>query len=452
MVSAEKRSKNIQLLVWIMVFACLTRCALVYINMQRHPSFFAPTPANLPGSAPSVDRPFMNPFGYEISNIAYSIVCKHEGFSSPFGGSTGPTGWVAPGIVMLYVISFLLFGCFTPGSILCMFALSILLSLCIIVLIHATAQRMLPGSSAGRIAALLYALCPQELMSLLYPHQTDFNVYTFWFILIAYLFLRMATSRTTRDACLFALAAGVGTLFLPVMVFPVAVCLGVYAAQNRNRFSALIRQVSVCTVIIAVVVAPYIGYQKYRTGRWFFVKSNARFEIALGNNPEFNGVLVYDLFQNHHPGSNKEEFAAYRSLGEIPYIQDRFNRFAANFKPKTFLILTAKRFLYFFFILKPYIAPERFQTWRLIAEYIGYAIPGLTLLLYLLLRHRTMNWQDYFIYAYIFSYSLPYLCAGIMYRYAYPTSTLTTILLAALLSTMGSATRANNAARPAPAV
>ncbi|MCX8042750.1 MAG: hypothetical protein N3B18_01325 [Desulfobacterota bacterium] len=427
------RPQDIKALFWIMVLACILRCTMLYINMQRHPSFFTPSFATLLQRSNAENKPYMNPFGYEISNIAYSIVCKHEGFSNPFGGSTGPTGWVAPGMVFLYVLSFKLFGCFTTSSILFMFGFSIGLSLLIILLIYAASKHLRQRPSVCLIAALLYACCPQELMSLLYPHQTDFNVPTFWFILTFYLFLRMTNSCRARDRYLFAIATGIALLFTPVMALPVALCIIEYAVRCQKRLPVLVRELLVCSLVITIVVASYMVFQKNRLGHWFFIKSNGPFEIALGNNPEYNGVLVYDLFQKHHPGSNPEEFAAYRSMGEISYIKDRFKNFARCFDLENFLFLTAKRFMYFFFILEPYIEPERFQTWRLIAEYIGYAIPGLSLLMYLFFRHRTMQWQDYFIYGYILSYAFPYLFAGIMYRYAYPISSLSTVLLAALV-------------------
>lgn len=425
-----------KVLVWILALACIVRLFLLTINMQRHPSFFNPPPTLLQQHLRAENKPCMNPFGYEISNVACSIVCKHEGFSSPFGGSTGPTGWVAPGMVFLYALGFKLFGCFTKSSILFMFGLSTGVSLLIIVLITAVSNHVAPYHPAtGRIAALLYACCPQELMSILYPHQTDFNIPTFWFILIFYLFLQMTGSCRVRDRYLFALAGGSALLFSPVMALPIALCLAVYAM--RHRTPVLIWDLLVCLLIITIIIAPYMVYQKNRMGHWFFIKSNGPFEIALGNNPEFEGVLVYDLFQKHHPGSNTDEFIAYRTMGEINYIKDRFKSFASRFDARNFLFLTAKRFIYFFFLLKPYIAPERFQTWRLVAEYIGYAVPGLTLLLYLLIRCKAMRWQEYCIFGYIFSYALPYLCAGIMYRYAYPISSLTTVLLAVLIAGSG---------------
>ena len=434
MSAATKNLQGAKKLVWIMAVACIVRFCLVAITMHRHPSFFNPSPTTLHQHLANENKPYMHPFGYEISNVAYSIVCKKEGFANPFGGNTGPTGWVAPGIIGLYVLSFWLFGCFTKGAILFMFGLSIGISLLIIALLYRTSKLLWPQSIVGLIAASLYAGCPQELMSLLYPHQTDFNVLTFWFILTFYLFLQMSSSCTARNRYIFALTAGAALLFTPVMAAPIGVCLAWYAVRCQKRLPMLICDLLVCLLVIAIVVTPYLVYQKNRMGSWFFIKSNGPFEIALGNSAEFDGVLVYDLFQKHHPGSNSEEFSAYRALGEITYIKDRFKNFASHFSFERLLLLTAKRFIYFFFILKPYIAPERFQTVRLIAEYIGYAIPGLTLLLYLLIRHKSLQWYDYLIYCYIISYAFPFLFAGIMYRYAYPISSLTTILLAILIA------------------
>ena len=33
------------------------------------------------------------------SNIAHAWVCADQGYASPFGGATGPTAWIAPGVV-----------------------------------------------------------------------------------------------------------------------------------------------------------------------------------------------------------------------------------------------------------------------------------------------------------------------------------------------------------------
>src|SRR5271165_1653851 len=48
-------------------------------------------------------------FGWEIGRIAYSIATG-RGFSSPFGGETGPSAWTAPVYPYIVALAFRLFG------------------------------------------------------------------------------------------------------------------------------------------------------------------------------------------------------------------------------------------------------------------------------------------------------------------------------------------------------
>src|SRR5215813_8330977 len=54
-------------------------------------------------------------FGWEIGRIAYSIATG-RGFSSPFGGLTGPSAWTAPVYPYIVALSFRLFGVYTHAA------------------------------------------------------------------------------------------------------------------------------------------------------------------------------------------------------------------------------------------------------------------------------------------------------------------------------------------------
>jgi hypothetical protein len=54
-------------------------------------------------------------FGWEIGRIAYSIVTG-RGFSSPFGGETGPSAWTAPVYPYIMALSFRLFGIYSHAA------------------------------------------------------------------------------------------------------------------------------------------------------------------------------------------------------------------------------------------------------------------------------------------------------------------------------------------------
>ena len=54
-------------------------------------------------------------FGWEIGRIAYSLA-QGMGFSSPFGGDTGPSAWTAPVYPWIVSLAFRAFGSYSRES------------------------------------------------------------------------------------------------------------------------------------------------------------------------------------------------------------------------------------------------------------------------------------------------------------------------------------------------
>ena len=54
-------------------------------------------------------------FGFETGRIAYSLA-HGMGFSSPFGGNTGPSAWTAPVYPWIVSLAFRAFGSYSPAS------------------------------------------------------------------------------------------------------------------------------------------------------------------------------------------------------------------------------------------------------------------------------------------------------------------------------------------------
>ena len=54
-------------------------------------------------------------FGWEIGRIAYSLATGH-GFSSPFGGDTGPSAWTAPVYPWIVSLAFRAFGTYSHAA------------------------------------------------------------------------------------------------------------------------------------------------------------------------------------------------------------------------------------------------------------------------------------------------------------------------------------------------
>lgn len=428
--------KKNKILLYIVLFAVCVRLVFLLINVQRHPDFFNIDTEAVAAKLNSDNAPYLNPFGYEISNIAYAIVCSHEGYANPFGGSTGATGWVAPGIVYVYAAAFYLFDCFSKSSIFFLFVLAFCLSALMVVLVFKTSLLLFKRQDVATLSAALFALCPQDCLYILYGSQTDFNIYAFWFLMLFYLFLNMFTVGGNKSMVAFSLCAGVSLFFNPVFIFPISVCLAFFIVKNSRRLLCASRTIILSGAIMALIVGPYLLVQQSRLGRLTFVKSNAAFELYFGNSPASNGVLVYDLFLSRHPGSNAAEYLRYKHMGEVEYIASKFRQLVEEFDLRRFMRLTAQRFLAFFFIFVPYIAPERFGTFQLLVEYCGYALPGLSLLAYALSKKRILNRNDALMFCCIAAYAFPYMFAGVMYRYSAPISTITTLMLGYVLHTL----------------
>ena len=118
-----------------------------------------------------------------------------------------------------------------------------------------------------------------------------------------------------------------------------------------------------------------------------------------------------------------------------------------HFDMYRFMKLTGKRFLNFFFLFEPSLAPERYTTAKLLLDQISHALSGLSILIYLLVGYRKIRGPDYLILLYIGAYAFPYMFAGIMSRYSFPICSLTTILLGKSIHVMYEARHSLQCAR-----
>jgi hypothetical protein len=396
---------------------------MVWSLYQKNPSYFNNDSAELAVQISGTDAPYQNVFGFELSNIAYGLVCKEDGLANPFGGDTGATGWGAPGMVMLYALAFKLFGCFSLESILFMYALALCLSVLTIIMIFSACMHLFKSPQIACIASFLYALELHDVFIFKKTAQMDFNVYPFLFMLCFLFFLRCLHSHSMVDRCLFGLAAGVAILCNPVFVLPVSACCLYYMIVNRGTVMRAVRETAVVVMVCMFLLAPYILYQYQRLHTWSFIKSNGVFELYLGNVPDFGGVLTQDLFRKYHPSANLEEYRAYRDMGEKAYIHSKLPVFFDTFDPVRFVSLTFRRFLYFFFMF-----PDAKGGGGSLLHNLFYSLRGLALIAYVVMYFRRLRSVDALIYAYIFMYALPFCFMGIMYRYSFPIVPLSAIL------------------------
>jgi hypothetical protein len=427
-----------RLLVLIVTFGLLLRIGLLYFNMHKHPLIFQCGPEMQQVLATAEELPFVSPFGFEISNIAHAIVCGGQGFASPFGGDTGPTAWIAPGPVMVYCLAFELFGCFSRGALFFLFGLSLVLSSAIILMVYRVSLSVFGNSTAALLAALVFAFSLQDVEMYFQGYQQDFNLNSFWFILVFYLFVRFNESSSLWRLVLFSVCAGIALLFIPVLAASLAIVFVFFVVCNRKQLMRIAGCLCLAVVMMACVIGPYILYQKNRTGALGFIKTNGAFEMYQGNSLESDGYLDDAVFAKHHPAANRDEFLLYDSLGEAAYVEYKRKLFREEFEIPRFLRTTAKRCMYFFFVFRYHRELDGLTFWMAL-RYAGYAIPGISLLLFALVQRKKMDRHSGLIYAYVAGYALPYLLIAVMYRYSFPINTLTSILLGYLLYVAGTA-------------
>lgn len=400
------------ILALIMVLAAALRLYMLSLNMEQHRGAFHYDRKLLKEKLRAADTPFQHPFGAEVANVAYSIACKKEGLSNPFGDSTGPTGWVAPGMAVIYACSFYIFGCYTFKAIVFLFVVAMCLSLGMIFLVYRLSIILYGNTSVGYLAALLFALSPHDLRVFKHIDLQDFNFMIFLFLLVIYVLLLFFISRTAKHLIFLALATVAAVLCNPIFILPILVSLLFTIVRSKQRIMACF-QFAVFLGIVILLIFPYILYQYKQMHAWTFIKSNGMFELYLGNVPDFNGVLVNELFKKYHPIMNKNEFLQYKAMGEIEYIRSRGSRFLENFDSVAFIKRTVHRIYNFFFLVPPFTFDKGLMRQLLFSR-------GLILVLYVLMYYKKIDSREKLLYLFILCYILPYCLSSIMYRYSIP--------------------------------
>jgi len=429
-----------------------------------HPRVLHPNRAAIEAALTDPQRPFVSAFGFEASNVAWALVCGGEGFASPFGGATGPTGWVSPGLVAPWALAFALFGCFSRASVLALFTVAGVASLAVIALGALTAGRLFRSGRAGLAAGVLLAVSPWDLAVFHAESLLDPNLTAAAALALAALLVRIADRPTVAAFAGFGALAGVAVLINPALGLPAACGLGVAVAGRSLRragaepgvghgapaLAGPARTAGVAFALAAagqlLLVGPWVLHQHGALGGWSLVKTNLPFEVALGNREGVDGVYDPQVFAAFHPSVNAKELARYRRLGERAYVAERFAAFRARFDPLRFIRATGRRAAHALFLPtpRPWQGPWSRRVHALMAP-----IPGLALLLYPLLapwarRRLAVEGQgpaaggrtrgDGGVYTVAAAYLLPYLVTGVTERYLLPLVPLVLVLAAGPLA------------------
>ncbi|HYH00444.1 MAG TPA: glycosyltransferase family 39 protein [Terriglobales bacterium] len=321
-------------LAWMVTVGFVIRLALIlYFKTYEFP----PTDLGVPYAPPHY--PYIHfPFGWETGQVASSLATGH-GFSSPFGGGTGPTTWIGPVYPAMCAFIFKVFGVFSKASGIVILALNGLFSALTTIPMVRIGERTFGkkvAASAGWIwsAGALFMFWPVTCMW----DTSVSGLLLAWLFFIAFTLAENSSAwRWIGFGALWAVAALTNPALLAFM--PLSFAWPVWHLWKRRSLQW--RNVVVAAVVMAALVSPWLVRNRLVMHQWVFIRGNAGFEFHLSNYHHSFGMGWF----GKHPSLNKWEFEKYRRLGEMEYVAQA-KREAFQFVreyPLEFVQLTIKR-------------------------------------------------------------------------------------------------------------
>jgi len=272
--------------------------------------------------------------GMEMGLLAQSIVQGH-GLSSPFGGSTGPTAFIAPGYPFIVAGIFALFGTYSQLSAVILMAINIGLNLITILFIMRLAVRF-SNARVAVLAGLFWALSPPLIWLPTIFWDTSLSC----LILIAALCWAMqlecapSTAGFITAGAFIAIAGLINPALLPNLF--ALLCWVAFRRRRTHRFGLI------CAILTLVAVFSPWPIRNARVFHAFIpLRSTVGFEMWMGNRPQSNGFLDESVF----PTFNASELRNYVTMGEVAYIKEKSDeaRHYIASHPFAFFLLSLRR-------------------------------------------------------------------------------------------------------------
>jgi hypothetical protein len=284
-------------------------------------------------------------FGWEMGRIARSLALG-QGFSSPYGGNTGPTAWEPPLYPYLMAGVFRLFGIYTQASAWVLLAINSLFASLTSIPTFRIAEKTF-GARIAQASAYAWALNPYIwYWSVHWIWDTTFTPLVLACIFL--LALHLADPREGRPDLrawfLFGALFGIGALANPTMLAFLPFC-GLWIWHRRYRVGlASLAGIALSAIVFLAVLSPWVIRNHERFGK-FLLRDDFGFQFRLGNGPYADGMLMPYL-QPHH---NRLEWEKFLRLGELAYArscqQQAFDWVSAH--PGRFALISLKRLFYF---------------------------------------------------------------------------------------------------------
>jgi Glycosyl transferase family 2/Dolichyl-phosphate-mannose-protein mannosyltransferase len=281
-------------------------------------------------------------FGWEIGRLAYSLANGH-GFSSPFGGDTGPSAWTAPLYPSVLSLAFRIFGSYSHAAAFSMLVFNSIFAALTSWTVYRIARRLF-NEKIAIWSGWIWALLPYTIFwSVKWIWETSLSAFLVSLMLM--LTVEMEGDERSSSWIGYGLLWGVVALTNPAALsfLPFAGCWLVYQLHCREKRFVLPAVLG--GVVFWMTIMPWLVRNYEAFGKPVFVRDNFGMELRIGNNPLSEGpyVLAY------HPGQNPLQFAKYQRLGEPAFVADQGRRakewIAQN--PVRCAVLTLRRVVLF---------------------------------------------------------------------------------------------------------
>ena len=273
--------------------------------------------------------------GIEMGLLAKSLLLG-LGYSSPFGGLTGPTAFIAPGYPTLIAAIFLVFGTYSFASAIAIIVMQIFVSMLTIWLIMWIADEV-AGDRAAIIAGSFWAMSlPLLWIPTIFWETSISSCAVVGMIALA---LRCQRQPTMRSLILMGAACGSAALINPALLPTLLAILGWTASQT---WTTARRAVGLGLLVVLLIYSPWPVRNAYRFRAFIPLRSTVGFELWMGNRPGATGYLDESLF----PMYNKQELASYVAKGELAYTRDKSDEAKKYIvaHPGKFIAMSLRRF------------------------------------------------------------------------------------------------------------
>jgi hypothetical protein len=270
----------------------------------------------------------------DLGFLAQSL-SSGRGLSSPFGGSTGPTAFLAPGYPAIVGLAFRLFGSYSFAAAMGITLLQTAFGvLTVAVIIHIA--RGIFDPPAANLAGGFWAVSLPLIWLPAVLWETSLST------LLLTGMVAMAMHALGKPGkgfwAMMGGYCGLAMLVNPALMLALLSLMGWSLHQTRppSRYAALI-----CSFALVAVFVPWPLRNARVLHAFIPLRSNFDYELWQGNHPGATGVFDATL----EPLQNKQEYADYAARGEVAYMANKaaLGEDYIREHPGRFLKLSAER-------------------------------------------------------------------------------------------------------------